>query len=455
MINFDNLFSNSKNKEKCRLGILGSNGGFGYTFLAQIARMEKSVDLRAVCDLSIERSIEILKELGFDASKLYPCRNEEAIKDAPKDVIIVLDDASLMPLVDCHIVVEATGQPEGSAVNAERCILSGKHVAMVSKEADVVAGPYLYRLAEKMGVTYSIAIGDQPANLICWLSYIKSLGLEIIAAGKSSEYDFIYDLDTGDFQYREEKENIPELKNWWKMKDMKETLENRSRLLSKYPQFAVPDYNEMNVVSNATGLMPSCPRLHYPMINVAELADVYALKEDGGLIEKAGVLDSFNCLHRFDEVSFAGGVFVVVKSHNHKQIDILEAKGHVISKNKKYAALYLPFHYMGMEAPMSVLQQYYLNVSTYSSCNYNSIMVCRTERDFKKGEVLSLQTHHRCLGDIYCTFEPVENYPSETAPYYLIAEKKLTRDIPKGTIITKDMVDLSSSDLYRMMNSVK
>ena len=74
---------------------------------------------------------------------------------------------------------------------------------------------------------------------------------------------------------------------------------------------------------------------------------------------------------------------------------------------------------------MSVLQQYYLNVSTYSSCDYNSIMVCSTERDFKKGEVLSLQTHHRCLGDIYCTFEPVENYPSETAPYYLIAEKKL------------------------------
>ena len=110
---------------------------------------------------------------------------------------------------------------------------------------------------------------------------------------------------------------------------------------------------------------------------------------------------------------------------------------------------------MGMEAPMSVLQQYYLNVSTYSSCDYNSIMVCRTERDFKKREDLSLQTHHRCLGDIYCTFEPVENYPSETAPYYLIAEKKLTRDIPKGTIITKDMVNLSSSDLYRMMNSVK
>ena len=104
---------------------------------------------------------------------------------------------------------------------------------------------------------------------------------------------------------------------------------------------------------------------------------------------------------------------------------------------------------------MSVLQQYYLNVSTYYSCDYNSIMVCRTERDFKKREDLSLQTHHRCLGDIYCTFEPVENYPSETAPYYLNAEKKLTRDIPKGTIITKDMVDLSSSDLYRMMNSVK
>lgn len=456
MINFDNILKTTKKTEKCRLGIIGSNGGFGYTFLAQIARMEETITLRAVCDLEIQKSIDILTELGFCKSKLYPCLNEADIKKVPSDGIIILNSAQLMASTDAHIVVEATGQPEGSAINAEKCILAKKHVAMVSKEADVVAGPYLYQLSKKMGVTYSIAIGDQPANLINWLSYVKALGLEVICAGKSSEYDFVYDLDSGRFQYRDQEEYIPELKAWWHMgNDMEKTLAERSRLLSKYPQFAVPDYNEMNVVSNATGLLPSCPRLHYPMINVAEMADVYALKEDGGLIEKPGVLDSFNCFHRFDEVSFAGGVFAVVKSHNDKQIEILEAKGHVISKNRKYVALYLPYHYMGMEAPMSVLQQYYLDLPTYSMCEHVSTMVCRAERDFKKGEVLSLHTHHRCLQDMYCTFEPASGLSKDVAPYYLIAEKTVTRDIPKGSIITMDMVDLSSSALKRMIDSVK
>ncbi len=455
MVNFENVLSFGKDKKKCKVGILGSNGSFGYTFLAQIVLMKKSLSLRVVCDLNAEKTLAILKSLGFNDQKISICYTTSQINSVPEENIIVLDNCDLIVETDCDVVVEATGNPEKSALLAEKCLLSGKHVSMVSKEADVIAGPYLYRLAKSKGLVYSIAIGDQPANLINWISYIQALGMDVICAGKSSEYDFIYDPNSGKFKYRDSIAQIPELANYWHLgPDIEATLIERSKLLSDYPQYAVPDYNEMNVVANATGLLPSCSRLHYPMINVAELADVYALKEDGGILEKPGVLDAFNCLHRFDEVSFAGGVFVVVKNHNDKVFDILAEKGHVVSKNKKYMALYLPYHFMGMEAPMSVLQAYYLGIASYTRCDNVATMVCRTERDFKKGERLDLHTHHRCLKDIHVTFEPTANLSKEIAPYYLIAEKTIVKDIPKGTVITTDMVDLSTSNLKRMLDNI-
>lgn len=456
MINFTTLFANKNNKPICKVGILGANGGFGYTFLAQARLMKKMMELRVVCDRDSTKSIALLKEMGYEEENLHVCTSITEVENAPQTGIVVLNDDSLFPSTDCDVLVEATGNPEGSALHAEQCLLSGKHVVMVSKEADVVAGPYLFRLAKSKGLVYTLALGDQPANLINWISYIQTLGLEIICAGKSSEYDFIYDIDTGRLQYRDQRAMIPELKKYCHLgNDKFATLKARSELLKAFPQFAVPDYNEMNVISNVTRLRPSCPRLHYPIINVSELADVYALKEDGGIIDKPGVLDTFNCFHRPDEVSFAGGVFVIVKCHNKKVFGILADKGHVVSKNHDYAALYLPYHYMGVEAPMSVLQAYYLGLSGYQQCNPVCTMVCKTERNFHKGETMELYTHHRCLKDVYVTYEIASSLPKNVAPYYLVAEKKLLRDIPVGTIITQDMLDLSQSNLKRMIDQVK
>lgn len=456
MINFETLLDKQlKRKPRCKIGIIGSNGNFGYTFIAQSLLMERTICLRAVCDLDIDKSIVLLKRMGISEARLYPCTCKDEIGKVPTDGIIVLQDSKLVAVTDVDVMVEAAGSPEISALNAELCIIAGKHVIMASKESDVIAGPYLYRLAKSKRVVYSLAIGDQPANLINWISYFQTLGIEIIAAGKSSEYDFVYDLVSGKFQYRDKVRYIPELREYWKMGNLKKTLAGRKRILSEFPQFAVPDYNEMNVVANATGLLPSCPRLHYPIANVTEIAEIYSLSKDGGLVEKPGVLDSFNCLHRFDEVSFAGGVFVVVSSHNRKVFEILKSKGHVFSRGGGYAAFYLPYHYMGLEAPMSVLQAYYMNNPGYARCDNNATMVCRTERVFKKGERLDLHTHHRCLEDMQVTFEPTKSLPRNVAPYYLISEKNVAEDIPEGTIVTLDMIDFSGSNLKRMFDSMR
>ena len=64
---------------------------------------------------------------------------------------------------DVDIVIEATGSVEAGASNALRAIEHGRHVIMVTVEADVVVGPILQRKAEAAGVVYSMAYGDQPA----------------------------------------------------------------------------------------------------------------------------------------------------------------------------------------------------------------------------------------------------------------------------------------------------
>ena len=64
------------------------------------------------------------------------------------------------------IIVEATGNPIAAVDHALAAFKHGKHVVMVTVEADAFCGPLLAHYAQAAGVVYSLAYGDQPA-LIC------------------------------------------------------------------------------------------------------------------------------------------------------------------------------------------------------------------------------------------------------------------------------------------------
>jgi hypothetical protein len=67
------------------------------------------------------------------------------------------------------------------------------------------------------------------------------------------------------------------------------TLRARSVALQALPQSATPDYCEMTVVANSTGLHPACDTLNYPLCRISELADVFIPVEDGGILTQTGV----------------------------------------------------------------------------------------------------------------------------------------------------------------------
>ena len=169
------------------------------------------------------------------------------------------------------------------------------------------------------------------------------LGFDIVCAGKASEYDFVHDAQRGIVTHAGVSRAVAGLESLWTFgDDVATTLAARRLALAEFPQSATPDYCEMNVVANSTGMAPSSDTLHYPVCRTSELADVFVPVEDGGILSRAGVVDVFNPLRRSDEASFGGGVFVIVRCTDRAVWQLLREKGHVVGRSGRYACIYSP-----------------------------------------------------------------------------------------------------------------
>ena len=317
---------------------------------------------------------------------------------------------------------------------------------MVSKETDSICGPYLTKMAEKEGVIYTLANGDQPRNLIDLVSWVRGLGLEVVAAGKASEYDIIVDPKTWEVEYFSDGPvmTAPELEKYREYKGV-ETLEGRKRILSSllYPISA--DLCEMNLVSNVTGLKPADKELNYPVAKISELADIFIPKEDGGILDKAGVVDVFYDYRYKDEISFGGGEFVIVRANDEETWSLLKGKGHLVSRNGKYGCIYWPYHFLGVETPSSIILMDYLGIGLHTSCRHNSMMIGKTNIPIKKGNILKVEGHHHSIDGVTPQLYSSESVPETAMPFYLLNGATVIEDIPEGKLITAENVELDST----------
>jgi predicted homoserine dehydrogenase-like protein len=242
---------------------------------------------------------------------------------------------------------------------------------------------------------------------------------------------------------------VPGLATLWRLgADAAATVEARSQALAALPQSATPDYCEMNVVANSTGLGPACDAMSYPLCRISELADIFVPKEEGGILERTGVVDVFNCLRREDEASFGGGVFVIVRCTDAEVWETLRQKGHVVSRNGRHACIYLPYHLMGLETPISLFTAVLLKQPSGAATQAaHAVMAARTTRAFNAGEKLAMGGHHHVIEGVEPRLLPGNRESFGLAPFYLAANKALTRDVPAGALITPDMLDLAGSDL--------
>ena len=443
-MNFELLFADQPER-KVRYTLTGAKGGFARTLLAQTRLMPRLVPA-ALCDLDVPGLRALCEELGFPRASLHECRNAEEVASAPPEGTLLVADAGLLRHVHHDILVEATGNPKVGYRAACEAIEAGRHVAMVSKEVDTVAGVTMSRMAAAKGVVYTTADGDQPANLIGWVSWARTLGLEIIAAGKSGEYDLVFDPQTSMVRQLDESIAAPVMAELLTLgENIPATLAARRKALNGLKTSATADYCEMAVVASNTGLVADVEAMHYPVARTAELADIYALREDGGIIARPGVIDVFNLLRLPGEASFAGGVFLVVRTGDAVTWQMLANKGHVVSRSGRYACLYLPYHFMGVETPISLLSAVlHGRASGSDRPSQHAILAGRAIDTIPAGTVLRMGGHHHDVTGVKPVLLSRADAPAGVAPLYLAAHARTARDVQAGELILLD--DITGDD---------
>jgi len=428
-----------------RAGLVGV-GQFGVSLVTQ-ARRTPLLEVVALCDRDPSRAIAALALAGVAEDGWRRCDSVAQARAALESGrVAVVEDASLLVELPLDIVVEATGVVEAAAAIGALAIEHGRHLAMVTKEAESVVGPELAARARSANRVYTPVEGDQPGLLLALLSWARTLGLPVVCAGKSSEYDFVFDPAAGEVSWKGGERRVPAaaLGELWALaeNDPAHTVARRGELLGAIAQRTVPDLCEMLVVVNATGLAPDAPSFHAPVLRTVEVPSVYRPQAAGGILHRAGVVDVFNCLRRPDEASFAGGVFVVVACEDRESWGVLREKGHPVTADAGHAMLYNPQHLLGIEAPISLLQAVLLGTGAGDAPRQRYDLVARASRDWRAGERLAIDDHHHHeVHGLAPSLEPARTVTAGAPlPYYMAVDRTLTRDVPAGSLITRDMV---------------
>lgn len=432
-MNYETLFAAAQERG-VRIVVAGA-GEFGLSLISQ-ARHVNGLEIVGSLDVDVPGAMNRISAVGL-AVREAGTPNEAANAISTSRHVVTADFATLISL-EPDILVEATGHSEAGTSYALRAIEAGIGVVMVSKEAECVVGPILADKARRAGVPYTLVEGDQPALLISLVSRARVLGLPIIAAGKSSEYDYVFSPGTGDVTWIDRSINAPQVRDLWELGlDRRGVLAARAKALAALPQRTVPDYCEMVLAANATGLLPDRPDFHAPLTRANELHDVYVTEADGGILSAPGRIDVFNNLRRNDETSFAGGVFVVVEWPDQATGSVFRGKGIPTSTDGRYGVMYNPSHLLGVEAPLSILAAVRLQ-NQYTGENYvpRVDLTARAAEDLPQGRTLSIVGGRHAVPGLTPEVTPAQAVTGEAPlPYYMAVGRTLARPVARGAQI--------------------
>lgn len=442
-MNYAARYRNADLVEVCLAGA----GGFGRCLLAQSVSIPL-LNVRVVVEREPEIAVAALRELGFSPSTWMLCTNATEAKVAySQGKKVVTDDLAAVIDLPFAVLVEATGHPEGAARHARMAVEAGRHVAMVSKEADCVVGPLLAHMAGKRERVVTPVDGDQPSLLIGLISWAEVLGLEILAAGKSSEYDFVFDPEAGTLTSNGHSFDCPQMGETLtgETTDLIARIARRARLAAPFVQRAVPDLCELSIVANATGFLPDRPDLHAPLARIQEVPSLFRPRSEGGIFSETRVLDVFHCVRRPFELSLAGGVFIVVRCGDAKTWRLLGEKGHILSPDGRTAMLTIPRHLLGVEAATTLLDAAILGeTSGREKPSHQVDLTAVAHAELPAGTHLTMGGHHHTIENVGPRIVPAGALgPDAAAPFYIAANRTLIRSVGAGDTIKMADLDLT------------
>jgi predicted homoserine dehydrogenase-like protein len=406
------------------VGLIGA-GKFGSMFLAQAPRT-RGIEVVAIADLAPARAEAALTAVGWPADLI--------------ETVELGDDAfALIARDDIEVVIDATGHPPSGIRHALACAKNGKHIVMVNVEADVLAGPLLAEECRKAGVVYSMAYGDQPALVAEMVDWARACGFEVVAAGKGTKYLPEYHASTPETVWR----------YYGLAAEAAKAGGMNPQMFNSFLD-GTKSAIEMAAIANATGLRPARDGLTFHPCGTDDLPRILKPKSEGGILSHKGQVEVVSSLERDGRPVFKDlrwGVYVVFEAGEGKLGDYTAAcfkqYGLVTDGSGRYAAMYKPFHLIGLELGVSVLSAALRREPTGAALGFVGDAVATAKRDLKAGETLDGEGGYCVWGRL---MPAADSLASGALPIGLAQGVKLKRDVRRGERVTYADIELADND---------
>ncbi|GEM02713.1 Predicted homoserine dehydrogenase, contains C-terminal SAF domain [Halolactibacillus halophilus] len=403
---YGKLKSRENENKPVKVGVIGA-GQMGRGMIAQISTIPGMV-VKGISDINIEAANK--------AAEVFNESSSEAV-----DILTSTNFKDIIHNEDVEVVVEATGVTEVGAQVALETLLAKKHLVLINVEIDITIGSLMRKLYNAADLVYTGSDGDEPAAIVELYEFAKTMGMEVLVAGKGKNNKLRISANPDTAKEEAESKNM------------------NPHMLAAF-QDGTKTMAEMNLLSNAIGYVPDVVGMHGESGDLDTTLEKLKLKEDGGVLNNYGVVEYVDGL--------APGVFVIVKGQNEgvaEELNYLMKKG-----DRDHHILYRPYHLASLETPLTiakaVLEHDHAIVPVGPPV---SDTVAVAKRDIKAGEKVDGIGGFCVRGVIEKHAEVMEkgHIPIGLVTGNVIAN----RDIADGTFITEEDVELDkSTTVYKL-----
>jgi predicted homoserine dehydrogenase-like protein len=424
-----------------RVAVIGA-GKFAAMYLAQTPKTP-GVHIVGIADLSPARARANLERVGWMPDSYGAPSLDAALKERRTHLSEDWQGLTAHPAID--IVIEATGDPLAAVSHALTAFRQGKHLIMVTVEADALCGPLLAKKAKEAGVVYSLAYGDQPAIICDLVDWARTAGFQIVAAGRGHRWLPHFAQSTPDTVWE----------HYGLTAEQARVGGLNPKMFNSFLDGSKPAI-ESAAVCNATGLTPAPAGLGYPPASIDALPAVMRPVTEGGCLHHKGQVEVVSSLERDGRAipyDIRFGVWVVFEGESDYIRRCFSEYGVQTDPSGRYACMYKRWHLIGLEAGISLAAVGLRREATGCATGFRADAIATAKRDLRIGEILDGEGGYTVVGKL---MPAADSLRLGVLPLGLASRVKLAKPIRQGDpVLWADVAWEAAGDAVRLRREME
>ncbi len=405
------LKKRDEERNPIRVALVGA-GFMGRAIAQQICRYTAGMKLVAISNRHIDTALSAYR--NADAENVDNVNTVEELETSiARSHFAVTEDALLLCRAEgIDAIIEATGTVVFAASIALEAIQCGKHVILFNAELDATLGPILKVHADKAGVVYSSADGDQPGVTMNLYRFIKQLGICPVLCGNIKGLQDRYRNPTTQAEYAAKRGIGP-------------------HMAASFADGTKVSF-EQAIVANGTDMFVAKRGMLGPVVAPGTpLESAVSQFPEGLTLKSRGFVDYIV------GASPAPGVFILGTCEDPAQRRLLE---HYKMGSGPLYCFTKPFHLCHFEVPNSVARAVIFGDPTLQPLGAPRVdVIAAAKKPLREGEIIDGIGH-------YMSYGLCENYETvvkeRLLPMGLAEGCRLKRDIPRDRVLTYNDVHL-------------